>query len=88
MAQIYKNTVNLFVKKHNEIFAAADDMPLIVNHFPVFIWEIPFFFKNLELRFQKLRIKNKSLHAKGQIKPKADWGTVDSPKKRTNEYLF
>ena len=53
LAQICKNTVNLFVKKHNEIFAAANDMPLIVNHFPVFIWEIPFFFKNLGLRFQK-----------------------------------
>ena len=24
---------------------------------------------------------------KGQIKPKADWRTVDSPKKRTNEFV-
>ena len=26
--------------------------------------------------------------SKGQIKPKADWRTVDSPKKRTNEFGF
>ena len=25
---------------------------------------------------------------KGQIKPKADWRAVDSPKKRTNEFLL
>ena len=25
---------------------------------------------------------------KGQIKPKADWRTIDSPKKRTNEFGF
>ena len=25
---------------------------------------------------------------KGQIKPKADWRAVDSPKKRTNEFGF
>jgi hypothetical protein len=24
----------------------------------------------------------------GQIKPKADWRTVDSPKKGTNEFVF
>ena len=23
----------------------------------------------------------------GQMKPKADWGTADSPKKRTNEFV-
>ena len=27
-------------------------------------------------------------HAKGQIKPKADWDAVDSPKKRTNEWSW
>ena len=27
-------------------------------------------------------------NAKGQIKPKADWRAVDSPKKRTNKYFF
>ena len=26
--------------------------------------------------------------AKGQIKPKADWRAVDSPKKRMNEFEF
>ena len=25
---------------------------------------------------------------KGQIKPEADWGAVDSPKKRTNSFVF
>ena len=25
---------------------------------------------------------------KGQIKPKADWRAIDSPKKRTNEFVF
>ena len=25
---------------------------------------------------------------KGQIKPKADWGAVDSPKKRMNEFVL
>ena len=25
---------------------------------------------------------------KGQIKPKADWRAIDSPKKRTNEFFF
>ena len=25
---------------------------------------------------------------KGQIKPEADWGAVDSPKKRTNSFFF
>ena len=25
---------------------------------------------------------------KGQIKPKADWRAVDSPKKRTNEFVL
>ena len=29
-----------------------------------------------------------ALHAKGQIKPRADWRAIDSPKKRTNEFLF
>ena len=36
----------------------------------------PEFFVLLQLRF---------LFTKGQIKPKADWCAVDSPKKRTNE---
>ena len=27
-------------------------------------------------------------NTKGQIKPKADWRAVDSPKKRTNEFDF
>ena len=27
-------------------------------------------------------------HTKGQMKPKADWGTVDPPKKRTNEFVL
>ena len=32
---------------------------------------------------------SKILHSvKGQIKPKADWGAIDSPKKRTNEFGF
>jgi hypothetical protein len=26
--------------------------------------------------------------SKGKIKPKADWRAVDSPKKRTNEFVF
>ena len=26
--------------------------------------------------------------AKGQIKPKADWRAVDSPKKQTNEFVL
>ena len=26
--------------------------------------------------------------AKGQMKPKADWRAIDSPKKRTNEFVF
>ena len=26
--------------------------------------------------------------AKGQIKPKADWRAIDSPKKQTNEFVF
>ena len=30
---------------------------------------------------------NTNMYAKGQIKPKADWGTVDSPKKRTDEFV-
>ena len=25
---------------------------------------------------------------KGQIKPKADWCAIDSPRKRTNEFVF
>ena len=27
-----------------------------------------------------------AVEAKGQIKPKADWRAIDSPKKRTNEF--
>ena len=27
-------------------------------------------------------------HAKAQIKPKADWRTVDSPKKQMNEFVL
>ena len=40
------------------------------------------FFKNLN--------QNSSLESptKGQIKPKADWRAIDSPKKRTNEFFF
>ena len=40
------------------------------------------FFKNLN--------QNSSLESptKGQIKPKADWRAIDSPKKRTNEFVF
>ena len=26
--------------------------------------------------------------AKGQVKPKADWRAIDSPKKRTNKFVF
>ena len=29
-----------------------------------------------------------AVEAKGQIKPKADWRAIDSPKKRTNEFVF
>ena len=28
------------------------------------------------------------LYPKGQIKPKADWRAIDSPKKRTNKFGF
>ena len=28
------------------------------------------------------------LVTKGQIKPKADWRDIDSPKKRTNEFVL
>ena len=28
------------------------------------------------------------VYTKGQIKPKADWRAVDSPKKRTNEFVL
>ena len=28
------------------------------------------------------------LLSKGQIKPKADWRAVDSPKKQTNKFVF
>ena len=31
---------------------------------------------------------NSLLTAKGQIKPKADWRAIDSPKKRTNEFVL
>jgi hypothetical protein len=27
-------------------------------------------------------------HSKGQIKLKADWRAIDSPKKRTNKFVF
>ena len=30
----------------------------------------------------------KEIIIKGQIKPKADWRAVDSPKKRTNEFVL
>ena len=30
----------------------------------------------------------KNVFTKGQIKPKADWRAIDSPKKRTNEFVF
>jgi hypothetical protein len=33
-------------------------------------------------------IYEKNCCTKGQIKPKADWRTVDSPKKWTNEFVF
>ena len=29
-----------------------------------------------------------ALHAKVQIKPRADWRAIDSPKKRTNKFGF
>ena len=29
-----------------------------------------------------------TVNPKGQIKPKADWRAVDSPKNRTNEFVF
>ena len=28
------------------------------------------------------------MNTKGQIKPKADWRAADSPKKRTNKFVF
>ena len=31
---------------------------------------------------------SKTMTIKGQIKPKADWRAVDSPKKRKNEFVF
>ena len=31
---------------------------------------------------------SKTMTTKGQIKPKADWRAVDSPKKRKNEFVF
>ena len=30
----------------------------------------------------------KEFICKGQIKPKADWPGIDSPKKRTNEFVL
>ena len=42
--------------------------------------------KNFKGPFSML--KYFSLSIKGQIKPKADWCTIDSPKKRTNEFVF
>ena len=36
---------------------------------------------------QKLRRSRSQIVHKGQIKPKADWRAMDSPKKRTNEFV-
>ena len=35
-----------------------------------------------------LGFKAKYIPGKGQIKPKADWPAIDSPKKRTNEFVL
>ena len=50
-----------------------------------------FVFKNLQkIAYTTNDYKCKAINelSKGQIKPKADWRTIDSPKKRTNEFGF